>query len=74
MDEQRCWVVTASADHASRGMREGIVQAGHGKAAPLRRMQGGDGVVNYSPRTTWPDGPAGLHRHWSHYRGRADGR
>jgi hypothetical protein len=51
------WAVTASADHAARGRREGIVQAGHGKDAPLRRMRPGDGVVIYSPRATWPDGP-----------------
>ena len=58
MDEHSCWVVTASADHAARGLREGIVQAGHGKAAPLRRMRAGDGVVIYSPRSTYPDGAA----------------
>ena len=52
------WAVTASADHAARGKREGIVQAGHGKDAPLRRMNPGDGVVIYSPRATYPDGPA----------------
>ncbi len=51
------WIVTASADHAARGKSLGIVQAGHGKDAPLRRMQPGDGVVIYSPRATYPDGP-----------------
>ncbi len=56
-DTSSCWAVTASADHAARGKREGIVQAGHGKDAPLRRMQPGDGVVIYSPRATYPDGP-----------------
>ncbi len=56
-DTANYWAVTASADHALRGQREGIVQAGHGKDAPLRRMQPGDGVVIYSPRTTYPDGP-----------------
>lgn len=48
-DKQRFWVVTASADHAARGRAEGIVQACHGKVAPLRRMRPGDGVVIYSP-------------------------
>lgn len=57
MHEQGFWVATASADHAARGQREGIVQAGHGKAAPLRRMKPGDGVVIYSPRSIYPDGP-----------------
>ena len=54
---ERFWVVTASADHEARGLSESIVQACHGKSAPLARMQGGDGVVIYSPRTRFPDGP-----------------
>lgn len=57
MSDKNHWVVTASADHAARGMAEGIVQANHGKDAALRRMRPGDGVVVYSPRTTFPDGP-----------------
>jgi hypothetical protein len=52
------WVVTASADHTARGRREGIVQANHGKPGPILRLKGGDGVVVYAPRTTFPDGPA----------------
>ena len=56
-DTATYWAVTASADHAARGKREGIVQAGHGKDAPLRRMHPGDGVVIYSPRASYPDGP-----------------
>lgn len=47
---ERYWIVTASADHAARGRSEGIMQACHGKVAPLRRMAAGDGVVIYSPR------------------------
>ncbi|MEH7827332.1 EVE domain-containing protein [Gemmobacter denitrificans] len=54
--ETRYWVVTASADHAARGQEWGIVQACHGKAAPLRRMRPGDGVVIYSPRDRFPAG------------------
>lgn len=49
--EQKFWIVTASADHAENGKLWGIVQACHGKAAPLRRMQLGDGVVIYSPKS-----------------------
>jgi hypothetical protein len=47
---ERFWAVTASADHAETGKALGIVQACHGKAAPLRRMAAGDGVVIYSPK------------------------
>ena len=57
MSEENYWVVTASADHALRGKAEGMVQANHGKDSPLRRMKPGDGVVIYSPRSTFPDGP-----------------
>ena len=56
-DTETHWVVTASADHAARGKAAAIVQANHGKDAPLRRMTPGDGVVIYSPRNTFRDGP-----------------
>lgn len=56
MSDESYWAVTASADHAARGKAEGIVQANHGKSSPLRRMRPGDGLVIYSPRTTFPDG------------------
>ncbi|QLQ20517.1 MAG: EVE domain-containing protein [Exiguobacterium profundum] len=58
MTEPRYWVVTASSDHAARGRTEGIVQACHGKVAPLRRMKPGDGVVIYSPRASMQGGAA----------------
>jgi hypothetical protein len=47
----RYWVAVASAEHARRG-RVGFMQVNHGKAAPLRRIQPGDGVVYYSPAET----------------------
>ena len=58
MNECKFRVVTASADHAAIGRREGIVQAGHGKAAPLLKLRPGDGLVIYSPREIYPDGVA----------------
>lgn len=54
--EQKFWIVTASADHAENGVNWGIVQACHGKSAPLRRMAAADGVVIYSSRTKFRDG------------------
>ncbi len=54
--EETFWVVSASADHAARGRDWGIVQTGHGKHGPVRRMRPGDGVVVYSPRASFPDG------------------
>jgi len=45
-------VAVASADHARRGKKLGIMQVGHGKGGPLRRLRPGDGVAYYSPTVT----------------------
>lgn len=45
------WLAVASADHVRSGRKEGFMQVSHGKAAPLRRIGPGDGVVYYSPST-----------------------
>jgi EVE domain len=47
--ERRYWIAVASADHARRGRELGIMQVGHGKGGPLRRISAGDGVIYYSP-------------------------
>jgi hypothetical protein len=49
------WVVVATRDHATSSIELGIVQAGHGKDAPLRRMHPGDSVLIYAPRQTFGD-------------------
>ena len=46
------WIAVASAEHARRG-KAGFMQVNHGKAAPLKRISPGDGVVYYSPTTTF---------------------
>ncbi|MEW5421673.1 EVE domain-containing protein [Amorphus sp. 3PC139-8] len=51
--EEGAWIVVASAEHVSTGQALGIVQACHGKVAPLRRMAAGDRVICYSPTTTF---------------------
>ena len=46
------WIAVASAEHARRGRDEtvpGFMQVGHGKLAPLKRVQPGDSVAYYSP-------------------------
>ncbi len=53
---QRHWLVVASRDHALRGVEGGFVMANHGKRAPLARMSPGDGIVVYSPTTSYPAG------------------
>ena len=45
----RNWVAVASAEHVRIGRSKGFMQVCHGKAAPLLRIQPGDGVVYYSP-------------------------
>jgi hypothetical protein len=47
----RYWIAVACAEHAQRGRAQGFMQVCHGKGAPLRRLQDGDGVVYYSPTT-----------------------
>lgn len=44
------WVTVVSKDHVAKGMAGGFMQATHGKSAPLKRMQVGDGVLYYSPK------------------------
>lgn len=52
------WLAVASGAHVRIGRANGFMQVNHGKAAPLRRIQPGDGVVYYSPTTERgePDG------------------
>ncbi|BAB50150.1 EVE domain-containing protein [Mesorhizobium japonicum] len=45
------WIAVASAQHVRRGRNDGFMQVNHGKAAPLRRVKPGDGIVYYSPTT-----------------------
>jgi hypothetical protein len=47
------WVVVAARDHALSGVAQGILQANHGKAAPLCRMQPGDRILLYAPKLTY---------------------
>ncbi|CAA9369389.1 MAG: hypothetical protein AVDCRST_MAG21-537 [uncultured Nocardioidaceae bacterium] len=49
-------MIVASRDHARRGLTSGFVMANHGRRSPLARMSPGDGVLIYSPTTTYPDG------------------
>lgn len=56
MTQRRHWVIVASRDHALRGVQSGFIMANHGKRAPLARMSVGDGILIYSPTTTYPRG------------------
>ena len=47
------WIIVASKDHVENGVGQGITQACHGKAAPLKRMKKGDLVIYYSSKQTF---------------------
>lgn len=44
------WIIVASRDHVRNGVAAGIMQACHGKGAPLKRIKKGDYVIYYSPK------------------------
>ena len=52
----RHWVIVVSRDHARRGVTGGFIMANHGKRGPLARMARGDGIIVYSPTTSYPEG------------------
>ena len=56
MATKRHWVIVVSREHARRGMDGGFVMANHGKRPPLARMSPGDGILIYSPTTSYPRG------------------
>ena len=58
MNERRYWIAVVPRDQVEIAVAQGFVQVNYGKAAPLARMQPGDGLACYSPRERFPDGPA----------------
>ena len=50
------WINTISQDHVMVGKESGFVQAGHGKEAPLKKLQPGDYMIFYSPKTSLQNG------------------
>lgn len=47
----RYWLGVVSRRHVERGVNGGFAQLCHGKRAPLARMEVGDWLIYYSPRT-----------------------
>jgi hypothetical protein len=47
------WIIVVSKDHIVRGIAGGFIQANHGKAAPLKKMGVGDGIICYSPKVSY---------------------
>jgi len=42
------WIGVVSKDHVQLAVRDGIIQLGHGKRAPLARLKKGDWLIYYS--------------------------
>lgn len=47
----RCWINVVSREHVERGVEGGFTQADHGRPTRLRRLDTGDAIAFYSPRT-----------------------
>ena len=56
MTTRRHWGIVVSRDHARRGLEGGFIMANHGKRDGIARMARGDGLLVYSPTTTYPRG------------------
>ena len=48
----RYWIGVASYDHVKAGVAGGFAQLGHGKHALVQKLQPGDWIIYYSPRST----------------------
>jgi hypothetical protein len=53
MRPKKYWIIVASRDHVQRGLESGFMQANHGKASALKRMQAGDGILYYSSKAVY---------------------
>lgn len=54
--ERRYWINTVSRDHVRAGVEGGFTQADHGKNTRLKRLNKGDLIVFYSPKTAFKNG------------------
>lgn len=54
--KQNYWIGVVSKSHVDTGVQGGFIQLNHGKEEPLKRMNAGDGLVFYSPRSDYPEG------------------
>jgi hypothetical protein len=56
MNQRRYWIGVVAQDQVEAAVRHGFVQLHYGNAAPLSRMQPGDGLAFYSPRESFQGG------------------
>ncbi len=52
----RYWLGIVQREHVQRGLEGGFAQVCHGKRGPLARMQPGDWLIYYSPKTALENG------------------
>lgn len=52
----RYWINTVSRRHVQAGVEGGFTQADHGKSTRLKKLEKGDLIVFYSPRTEYRGG------------------
>lgn len=52
----RYWIGVASREHVQKAVAGGFCQFSHGSAAAVKRLQSGDGIVYYSPRSQMRSG------------------
>jgi len=50
------WINTISADHVLKGVEGGFTQANHGSPRNLTKLQKGDFIIFYSPKTKLKNG------------------
>jgi hypothetical protein len=50
------WIGVASRAHVKRGIEGNFCQLGHGKHAPVKRLNPGDRIIYYSPKETLEGG------------------
>jgi hypothetical protein len=50
------WINTVSREHVEAAVRGRFTQANHGKPHMLRKMERGDWIIFYSPKTAYPKG------------------
>ena len=53
---RRYWIGVVSRSHVENGVKGGFAQLCHGKCAPLKKMNVGDWLVYYSPKTDMANG------------------
>lgn len=52
----RFWLGVVQREHVLRGVALGIAQLNHGSKAAVSRLGEADGLIYYSPKTSFPDG------------------